>query len=62
MMCKSWCELVIAIVILIFALFLWTWAYTQWVIVIAAIVLAIHSFTCKKCFVGMHHTMPGRKR
>jgi len=50
-MCKSWCELIIAIVIIVFAL--WdAMAYSKWIVVIAGIVLAIHSFTCKKCFVG----------
>ncbi|MEK6854757.1 MAG: hypothetical protein AABX73_00885 [Nanoarchaeota archaeon] len=47
-MCKSWCELIIAIVVIIFAL--WQTDYSQWILVIAGIALAIHSFTCKKCF------------
>ena len=54
-MCKSICEAVIAIIILVFAIGFWQWAYTQWIIAIAAIVLLIHSFTCKKCFA---HPMP----
>ncbi len=53
-MCKSWCELIIAIVVIVFAL--WQTTYSQWIVVIAGIVLAIHSFTCKKCFAGMGHT------
>ena len=50
-MCKSWCELIIALVVIIFAL--WETTYSKWIIVIAGIVLLIHSFTCKKCFTGM---------
>ncbi|MBS3076853.1 hypothetical protein J4233_01140 [Candidatus Pacearchaeota archaeon] len=49
-MCKSWCELVIGLVIALVALFAWNTTYSKWVIVIAAIALIIHSFTCKKCF------------
>lgn len=49
-MCKSWCELIIAIVVIVFAL--WQTTYSMWIVVIAGIILAIHSFTCKKCFVG----------
>lgn len=49
-MCKSWCELIIGLVIAVFALFWWNWMYTQWVVVIAAIILIIHSFTCKSCW------------
>lgn len=52
-MCRSWCEAILALVILVFAL--WdTWIYSKWIVVIAAIVMIIHSFTCKKCFVGAH--------
>ena len=47
-MCK-WCELVIAIVILVFAL--WETTYSKWIIVVAAIALLIHSFIkCKYCY------------
>ncbi len=50
-MCKSWCEAILAIVILVFSL--WnSWAYSQGVVIIAAIVLLVHSFTCKQCFAG----------
>lgn len=59
-MCKSWCEAIIAIVVIVFAL--WdTWMYSKWVLVIAGIVLLIHSFTCKKCF-GRGGMMPMKKR
>lgn len=56
-MCKSWCELVIGIIIALLALFAWNWLYSRWIIVIAAIVLIIHSFMCKSCFMGKHHEM-----
>jgi len=62
-MCKSWCELIIAMVVIVFAL--WnTLAWSKWIVVIAGIVLIIHSFTCKKCFVGMGKDMksPGKKK
>ncbi len=55
-MCKSWCEFILAVIILVFALF--NWAYSKWVIVIAAIIMIIHSFTCNKCFGG--HMMPAK--
>ena len=55
-MCKSWCELIVAIVVIVFAL--WdTMAYSKWIVVIAGVVLLIHSFTCKKCFAGMGKDM-----
>jgi hypothetical protein len=51
-MCKSWCELIIALVILVVAMWpaLLGASISNWVIIVAAIVLAIHSFTCKSCF------------
>ena len=56
-MCKSWCELILGVLIIIFAL--WQTAYSQWIIIILAAVLIIHSFTCKKCFnrMGMNKEM-----
>ena len=57
-MCKSWCEFIIALIVIIFGL--WdTWMYSKWIVVIAGIALLIHSFTCKKCFAGKH--MMGEK-
>ena len=58
-MCKSICEAVWAVILLVFALFFWGWTYTKWVVVIVAIILLIHSFTCKKCFVGH---MPAKEK
>ena len=50
-MCKSWCEAILGVIILIFAL--WITAYSKWIVAIAAIVLILHSFMCKGCF-GSH--------
>jgi len=50
-MCKSWCELIVAIVVIVFGwpgLINW---YNNWILVGAGVVLLIHSFACKKCFV-----------
>lgn len=63
--CK-WCELVIAIVILVFAF--WMTAWSKWIIVIAAIVLLLHSFLCRSCMMceqhkgGMAKSMPASKK
>ncbi len=48
-MCKSWCESVLGAIILVFAFL--NSSYSKWVIIIAAIILVLHSFTCDKCFV-----------
>jgi len=47
-MCKSWCELVIGLVIALVALFAWNTTYSKWVIVIAAIIAAIYFWPKKK--------------
>lgn len=57
-MCKSICEAILAVIILVFAL--WQTAYSNWIIIIAAVILLIHSFTCKKCFV--RGEMPAEKK
>ncbi len=54
-MFKSTCEAILAIILIIFAL--WETTYSKWIILIVAIVLLIHSFTCKKCFAGHHMPM-----
>lgn len=63
-MCKSWCELVFGILVIIFAL--WETTYSKWILVIIGIVLLIHSFTCKKCFMNdqmmPEKTMASKKR
>ncbi len=60
-MCKSICEAVLAIIIIVFAI--WETNYSMWIVLIAGIILLIHSFTCKKCF-AKHEMMPskGKKR
>ncbi len=48
-MCKSWCELIIGLVVIVFAL--WdTMMYSKLILIIAGVILLIHSFMCKKCF------------
>ncbi len=47
-MCKSWCELILGAIILIFSF--WKTTYSMWVVVAAAVILIIHSFTCTRCF------------
>lgn len=49
-MCK-WCELVIAVIVLVFSF--WQTSFSKWVIVAAAVLLALHSFmNCKCCSCG----------
>jgi len=53
-MCKSWCEFIIGVVILVVA----AWPTilganaSMWVTIIAAAALIIHSFGWDKCFSG----------
>jgi type IV secretory pathway TrbL component len=44
--CK-WTEIILAVVILIFAF--WQTVASKWIIVIAAIVLLLHALMCKNC-------------
>jgi len=58
--CKV-CEIVLGIVILVFAL--WQTSFSQWVIVIAAILLILHAVSCKNCGVcGPEGQSKSRKR
>ncbi len=59
-MCKSICEAILAVILLIFAL--WQTAYSQWIIIIVAVILLIHSFTCKRCFVSHAPVKETKKR
>ena len=59
-MIKSTCEAILAIIILVFAL--WQTVYSDWIVIIAAIILLIHSFTCKKCFVKPAPTKTAKRR
>ncbi len=43
-------EAIIAILVIVFAL--WVTPWSQWIVVIAAAVLLIHSFACKSCGMG----------
>jgi len=62
-MCKSWCEAIIAVVILLFSwVNLVSAMATKWIVTIAAIILLIHSFTCKKCFTCEHEGMMFSKK
>ena len=63
--CK-WTETILGLVILIVTLWpniLGTGA-SWWVVVIAAILLVVHAWSCGKCGMCMHEEMPrsGRKR
>ena len=63
--CK-WCEAVIAVIILLFAywptLFGVSAMTSKWIVVIAAIVLLIHSFVCKRCMMCDDHKMSSKKK
>ena len=65
-MCKSWCEAILAVIIIVFALWESVYAsFGKWIVVIAGVVLLIHSFMCKKCFGGMgmmNDSMASKKR
>jgi hypothetical protein len=47
-MVKSWCELVIAVLVIVFAA--WPIMYSKWILIALGVILAIHSFSCNKCF------------
>jgi hypothetical protein len=55
--CK-WCETVLAIVIIVFAF--WETVASQWIVVIAAILLLIHAWSCKNC--AMPASSSGKKK
>ncbi len=59
-MCKSYCEAILAIVLIVFAL--WETTYSKWIIILVAIGLLIHSFTCKSCFACDHMEMGQAKK
>ena len=59
-MCKSWCELIVAVVVIVFAL--WETTYSKWIILIAGVVLLIHSFTCNKCFGSSEMAMKATRK
>jgi len=53
-------ELIVGVVILVFAL--WQTSFSQWIIVIAAALLILHSFTCKNCGVPASSMASSRKK
>ncbi len=52
-------ESILAILIIVFALWMTPWS--QWIVVIAGVVLLIHSFACKSC-AGMDNEMASKKK
>ena len=52
-------ESILAILIIVFSLWMTPWS--QWIVVIAGVVLLIHSFTCKNCM-GMDNEMMSKKK
>jgi glucose dehydrogenase len=53
-------EMVLAIVIIVFAL--WETGASQWIILIAAILLLLHSWMCKSCKMPASSTAKKKKR
>jgi hypothetical protein len=57
----QWTEIVIAIVILLFAF--WDTSVSQWVIAIGAVLLLVHALSCKNCKAcAAPAEMPKKKR
>lgn len=52
-------EIVLGLVILVFAL--WETTFSKWVIVVAAILLLLHAFSCKNCGVSVSGEVPKAK-
>ena len=46
-------EIIIALVVIVFAL--WETTYSQWIVVIAALALIVHALKCKNCGVCESH-------
>ena len=57
--CKM-CESILAILIVVFAL--WPTPWSQWIVVIAGALLLIHSFACKNCKMCSEHEMMSKKK
>jgi hypothetical protein len=58
-----WCETITAIIIFVFAM----WPnlggmYSQWIVIIAAVALFIHSFMCKSCMMCDDHKSASKKK
>ena len=48
-MCKSVCEIVLAVVLVVMGLLPLTASIHKWALVVIGIVLLVHAFCCKKC-------------
>ncbi|MEX0932814.1 MAG: hypothetical protein WDZ77_01815 [Candidatus Pacearchaeota archaeon] len=62
--CK-WVEVVLALVVLIFTIWsgqILSTQVSEWLVVIAAALLLIHSLACKKCFGGMKSSTSKSKK
>ena len=59
--CK-WCQLVLAVVILVFAIWPGIVSWSNWVIIVAAVLLIVHSLSCNKCSGICAGMMKGKKR
>ena len=61
--CK-WCEAVIAVIIFLMAMWpQWFGAnVSKWIVVIAAVVLFVHSWMCKSCMMCDTHKTEHKKR
>jgi len=49
-MCKSWCELILAVVAIVLGLMTFSAEVYKWTLVVLGVVLLVHSLTCKVCF------------
>ncbi|MCH8945680.1 MAG: hypothetical protein IIA85_02045 [Nanoarchaeota archaeon] len=60
-----WCELILAVVILVFVIWptqIFSAAVSGWIVVIAAVLLIVHSLFCNKCGGVCAGMMKGKKR
>ena len=60
-MCKSWCEFIIAVIVIVFT-FWQIPGVSQWIVGLAAVGLILHSMTCKSCFAGERNSAIKKKR
>jgi hypothetical protein len=60
-MCKSWCEAILGLIIILFAV--WPNSFSKWVFIIAGLVLIWHSFMCNKCkMISMSDSKMSKKK
>ena len=60
-MCKSWCEAIIAIVVIVVGFLVTNPTWAKWTLVVVGLGLLVHSFTCKTCFT-YNHEMSSEKK